>query len=111
MLKRLLISLAIVGLLAAPAFAADYEFTVVPDEEGTVKADNVIITKKEIQASYAESLAQIRERYMAAKEQRDIAVAAMQRERALYLELKAELLAAIAANTVTPDEPISADPQ
>lgn len=112
MLKKVLISLAIVGLLAAPAFAADYEFTVVPDEEtGVVKADNVIITKKEIRASYAESLAQIRERYMAAKEQRDIAVAAMQRERALYLELKAELLAAIAANTVTPDEPISADPQ
>ena len=111
MLKKLLISLAIVGLLATPVMAADYEFTVVPDEKGTVKADNVIITKKEIRASYAESLAQIRERYMAAKEQRDIAVAAMQRERALYLELKAELLAAIAANTVTPDEPISADPQ
>ena len=111
MVKKLLISLAICGLLAAPVMAADYEFTVVPDEEGTVKADNVIITKKEIRASYAGSLTQIRERYMAAKEQRDIAVAAMQRERALYLELKAELLAAIAANTVTPDEPISADPQ
>ena len=110
-MKKLLISLAIVGLLATPVVAADYEFTVVPDEEGVVKADNVIITKKEIRAAYAGSLAQIKERYLAAKEQRNIAIAAMQREVALYLELKAELQAAIAANTVTPDEPISDDPE
>ena len=84
--------MAIVGLLATPVMAADYEFTVVPDEEtGVVKADNVIITKKEIRAAYAGSLAQIKERYLAAKEQRNIAIAAMQREVALYLELKAEI--------------------
>uniref|UniRef100_A0A6M3KI88 Uncharacterized protein n=1 Tax=viral metagenome TaxID=1070528 RepID=A0A6M3KI88_9ZZZZ len=112
MLKKVLISLALVGLLAVPVMAEEWEYVPVPDEEsGQVAADNVILTKKEIRAAYAGTLAQQKAKIVALNEQIQILRDAKAVERAIFLEMKAALKAAILAGTVVPDVDIGEDPE
>uniref|UniRef100_A0A6M3IH13 Uncharacterized protein n=1 Tax=viral metagenome TaxID=1070528 RepID=A0A6M3IH13_9ZZZZ len=106
-MKKLLISLSICGLLAAPVFAADYEFATQPDDKGKVAADDVVVKKLDMRPVYEGSVAQSKQRIAQWQSEIDSLEAAINRELEVLAEMKAELQKAIDIGTVAVDKSIS----